>query len=431
MDGKIYNLNNLFLKYNIKGNYTLISDTNKINLLFGSAGEKIFKEFKGSFALLFADINGNIYIARDVIGRRPLYYFKTNGILMFASEIKSLIDFGTDIYELQPGSCMLNFGGPKKIKKIDTGDFSLMENQEDEKLEEKLENYLLESVERRISNNNLKIGVWLSGGVDSSIVAAFLKEFTDNIYTYSVGFENSPDLISAREVASYLGTRHTEYKLNVDELFSSIPNVIYYLESFDAPLVRSSLGNMIASKISASSDVVFSGEGGDELFAGYNYFLEFDSSKLIQQELVKAINTLHNTALQRVDRIANAYSINIKLPILDENLLDFVLRISPKKKVRKDKNTGKYILRKVASKYLPEAITWRGKDKFWEGSGIKYTLESKIEDIITDREFIKARKLPGNIRLRNKEAFYYYKVFNECYSGIDFNNVISFTQDFN
>ncbi len=431
LDGKIYNLDDLFLKYNLEENYKLITDVRKINLLFSTAGEKIFSEFKGSFVIILADADGNLYISRDVIGRKPLYYFKNNGFLVFASEIKSLIDFGKDIRELPPGSCMLNFGTPRKIKNIDTGDFSLLKDQKEEKLEERLENYLLESVDRRISGSNLKFGVWLSGGLDSSMVTALLKEFTDNVYTYSVGFENSPDLISAREVAKHLGTIHTEYKLDTDELFLNILRVIYYLESFDAPLVRSSLGNIIASKISASSDIVFSGEGGDELFAGYNYFLEFDSSKLIQRELVKAINALHNTALQRVDRAANAYGVNIKLPMLDENLLDFVLRINPDKKVRKDKNTGKYILRKVASKYLPESITWRGKDKFWEGSGIEDTLEKKIEDIITDREFARTRELPGNMKLRNKEEVYYYKIFKDCYHDIDFNKVISFTRDFN
>lgn len=434
VDGKIYNLDDLFLKYNIKHDKIksskLISDTGKINLLFNVAGKNIFKELKGSFVLILADLNGDIYIVRDVIGRKPLYYLRCNEVLMFASEIKSLINFGSDIRELPPGSCMLNFNNPEIIKEINAGDFSLMEIGEDKELEKRLENYLLKSMDRRISNNNLKFGVWLSGGLDSSIIAALLREFTDKVYTYSVGFENSPDLLSARKVADYLGTRHREYILNSEELFNSVPRVIYHLESFDAPLVRSSLGNMIVSKISASSDVVFSGEGGDELFAGYDYFLEFSSSKIIQQELIKAINNLHNTALQRVDRIANAYSISIKLPILDESLLDFVLRISPKMKVRKDKNVGKYILRKVASRYLPRVITWRDKDKFWEGSGIKDTLERRIEDVINDDEFVRAQKLADNVKFRNKEEFYYYKIFNDCYPDIDFNNVISFTQDF-
>jgi asparagine synthase (glutamine-hydrolysing) len=431
LDGKIYNLDDLLLKNNIKSKSGSISDTQKISILFESRGSEIFKEFKGSFAMVFADEEGNVYLLRDVIGKKPLYYHKDSKTLMFASEVKSLIGFTVDIQEFPPGCCMLNLASPKRVKEINMDDYSIIENPDPEMLEKKLEDYLFRSIDRRITDKNMSFGVWLSGGLDSSIVAALLKEFSNKIYTYSVGVEDSADLCSARKVASYLGTRHTEYKLNIEELFLSIPKVIYYLESFDAPLVRSSLGNIIASKISTSADVVFSGEGGDELFAGYDYFLEFDSSRIIQQELIKAINSLHNTALQRVDRIANAYSVNVKLPILDESLLNFVLRIHPKNKVRKDKNISKYILRKVASKYLPESITWREKDKFWEGSGISDTLEKKIDTMIADDEFKKIRDLMGSFRLRNKEEAYYYEIFRNYYSDVDISNILSFTQDFN
>lgn len=431
IDGKIYNLDDLLLKNNIRFEHGSISDAQKISILFENRGEEIFREFKGSFVMVFADKKGNVYLLRDVIGKKPLYYYKSNKTLMFASEVKSLIDFTGDIQEFPPGCCMLNLGSPKRVKKINMDDYSIAENPDPEMLEKELEDYLFESIDRRMTDKNMSFGVWLSGGLDSSIVAALLKEFSDKIYTYSVGIEGSADLCSAREVASYLGTRHTEYKLNIEELFLSIPKVIYHLESFDAPLVRSSLGNIIASKISTSADVVFSGEGGDELFAGYDYFLGFDSSRIIQQELINAINSLHNTALQRVDRVANAYSVDVKLPILDESLLNFVLRIHPKDKVRRDKNISKYILRKVASKYLPESITWRKKDKFWEGSGISDTLGKKIDTMIADDEFIKRRNLMDAFRLRNKEEAYYYEIFRNYYSNVDINNILSFTRDFN
>ncbi len=431
MDGKIYNLDNLLLKYGIENGHKDAYDINKISALFDNVGEKIFEEFQGSFALVLNDMNNNLYLVRDMVGSKPLYYLREGSTLMFASEVKSLAGLSKNIKELPPGSCMSNFKNPERIKEIRAEDYSMIEDAQPGELEDKLRDYLLKSVDKRISGSNLAFGVWLSGGLDSSIVAAMLKEFSDNVYTYSVGFEDSPDLVSSREVAKYLGTIHTEYKLDVEELFSSIPKVVYSLESFDAPLVRSSLGNMVVSKISSSSDMVFSGEGGDELFAGYNYFLELNSSSLIQREIVKAISALHNSALQRVDRVANAYGVNVKLPMLDEGLIDFVLGIPPRKKVRKDKNTGKYILRKVASGYLPETITWREKDKFWEGSGIEDTLENKIGGIITDREFEKERRLPGDVMLRNKEEVYYYKIFKECFSGVNFNNIISLTLDFN
>ena len=429
VDGKINNLDYLMLKYNIQVDNSLISDSEKICLLLNEVGKGIFKYFKGSFALVIVDEKGNIYLARDFIGRKPLYYYKDDETLMFASEVKSLIEFTSDIKEFTPGSHMINLLKPEVIKIVDADNYSIIRDQEPEVQEDKLEDYLLKSMDMRINDNNLNLGVWLSGGLDSSLVAALLREFTDKVYTYSVGYEGSSDLEAAKEVSDYLGTEHIEYMLNTEELFLNIPKAIYHLESFDAPLVRSTLGNMIVSKISASSDIVFSGEGGDELFAGYDYFLEYGSSKVIQEELVNAINSLHNTALQRVDRTANAYGVNVKLPMLDENLLNYVLKIPPKNKVRT--NTGKYILRKVASKYLPDDIAWRDKEKFWEGSGIEDTLEKKINTIITDKEYTNDIKSLDSPNLRNKEEAYYYKVFNDYYSDIDIDNILSFTQDFN
>jgi len=431
MDGRIYNLDHLMTEYNIGENNSLISDSEKICLLLNKAGKNIFRDFKGSFALVIVDKEENIYLVRDFIGTKPLYYYKDGKTLMFASEVKSLIGFTSDIKEFPPGSYMVNFSKPKIIKKVNTDNYTIINDQDSGTMEDKLEKYLLKSMDTRIADSNLNMGVWLSGGIDSSIVAALLKEFTDEVYTYSVGHESSPDLIAAKKVSDYLGTKHTEYMLDTEELFTNIPKAIYHLESFDAPLVRSTLGNMIVSKISAPSDIVFSGEGGDELFAGYNYFLEYDSSRVIQKECVNAINSLHNTALQRVDRTSNAYGVNIKLPMLDENLLDYVLKIPPKNKVRKDKNTGKYILRKVAAKYLPDDIAWRSKDKFWEGAGIEDTLEKKIDTIITDKEFSDNVESPDGPVLRNKEEAYYYKVFKDYYPDVNIEDILSFTQDFN
>jgi len=431
MDGKIYNLDHLMTEYNIGENNSLISDSEKICLLLNKAGKNIFRDFKGSFALVIVDKEENIYLVRDFIGTKPLYYYKDGKTLMFASEVKSLIGFTSDIKEFPPGSYMVNLSKPKVIKKVNTDNYTIINDQDSRALEDKLEKYLLKSMDTRIADNNAKLGVWLSGGIDSSIVAALLKEFTDKVYTYSVGHEGSPDLEAAKVVSDYLGTTHTECILNTEELFANIPKAIYHLESFDAPLVRSTLGNMIVSKISAPSDIVFSGEGGDELFAGYNYFLEYNSSKVIQKECVNAINSLHNTALQRVDRTSNAYGVNIKLPMLDENLLDYVLKIPSKNKVRKDKNTGKYILRQVAAKYLPYDIAWRSKDKFWEGAGIEDTLEKKINAIIPDKEFLDNVESSDGPTLRNKEEAYYYRVFKDYYPDVNIGDILSFTQDFN
>ncbi|MGM0366228.1 MAG: asparagine synthase-related protein [Actinomycetota bacterium] len=429
LDGKIYNIDRLMLKYRV-GKPEGATDSQKVSLLVKEAGPGVIKEFEGAFSLMVCDSSNNFYLARDLIGIKPLYYVKDGGRVIFASEIKSLVEFGNRIIEFPPGHIMKNLGTPSKHDSIGLDSYSFLNDAETEEMVSMLEKKLLDAVEKRITGNGKSIGVWLSGGVDSSLVAALVNKFTDSLYTFSVGFAGSPDLEASRVVAKALKTRHIEHKLNLEELYDAIPEVIYHLESFDAPLVRSSLGNMIASRLSSRADIVFSGEGGDEVFAGYNYFFDFDSSEVIQKELLKAINSLHNTALQRVDRLANANNVVVRLPMLDENLIDFAMTIPTEEKIKKAENISKYILRKVAEKYLPKEIAWRAKEKFWEGSGILDTLTEKIEDNIDDSEFEKNRKLDNGFVLRNKEEMYFYNIFRKFFGDLDINSVLSFTGDF-
>ncbi len=429
LDGKIFNIDELSQKYSINMPEQA-EDSKKISILVKHRGSNIIKELRGAFSLILWDENNQFYLARDIIGVKPLYYIKDSQRLIFASEIKSLIPFCGKVKEFPPGHIMKNMGDPVKYEGIETKADYIDDTETDEMIS-LLEEKLNCAVGKRITDSKKRIGVWLSGGVDSSLVAALVKNFTDQLYTFSVGFEGSPDLLSSKVVAEALGTRHIEHRLSLDELYETIPEVIYHLESFDAPLVRSSLGNMIASRISSKADIVFSGEGGDEVFAGYNYFLDFDSEQVIQKELIKAINSLHNTALQRVDRLANANHVIVRLPMLDENLINFALTIPTEEKIKKQNNISKYILRKVAEKYLPHEIAWRGKEKFWEGSGILDTLTKKIEYNIGDHEFENNRKLDNGFILRNKEEMYFYNIFRDFFGDLDIGSILSFTLDFN
>ncbi len=427
MDGKIYNIDMLMAKY--QPGAAVKNDLDKINMLVKKRGPSIVKEFRGAFSLLFPDDDKNLYLSRDVIGIKPLYYIKDGCRVIFASEIKSLVPIGGNILEFPPGHIMKNMATPQKYDGIYAGD-DFMDLLQKEEMVSLLEKKLLDAVQKRIPESAKRVGVWLSGGVDSSLVAALIKRFKDTVFTFSVGFEGSPDLEASKVVARYLGTEHVEHKLTLDELYDTIPEVIYHLESFDAPLVRSSLGNMIASRISSSADVVFSGEGGDEVFAGYNYFLDFESAKLIQKEMIDTINRLHNTALQRVDRLANANQVVVRLPILDANLVNFALTIPVEEKIKKSQNISKYILRKVAEKYLPYEIAWRAKEKFWEGSGILDTLTQRIKHNIADTEFEKNRRLDNGFLLRNKEEMYFYNIFRDYFGDIDIDKLVAFTPDF-
>lgn len=444
IDGKIYNLGDLYNKYSSKFTGEMTNDLETLQRLLDFFGIEIVKEFKGPFSILFIDRHGDVFLARDFLGRKPLYYSldQKSENLHFASEVKTLARFCSEINEFPPGSFIKNLSKPVILKDIKSNVFSpideahlkeqeMFHNQDS--IVKELEVLFFKSIEKRLfkKKSNHEIGIWLSGGMDSSIIASVVREFTDNIFTFSVGFEKSKDIEAARIVSSRLETKHMEFLLSTDYLFKMIPKTIYTLESFDAPLVRSTLGNLIASELSSNCDIVFSGEGGDEVFAGYRYFLDMNSDSSIQDGLIKALRNLHNTALQRVDRSANTYNVNVKLPFLDEELLEFSLCIPPKYKISHKKKSTKHILRLMASRYLPDSIVWRPKDKFWEGSGILNCLKEKIDKEIPDNEFTNRKTLKDGFTMRNKEEYYYYKIFQDFFPGINYNNFLSFTENFN
>lgn len=350
-------------------------------------------------------------LTRDALGVVPLYHGQApDGALAFASEVKALLEVTRDVHELPPGTVR----SQGRDEAVWTLRLQPPWAEEPAGLAAGLRQRLAAAVASRIGGGT--VGSWLSGGLDSSAMAALARPHVRELHTFAVGLPGAPDLPFARQVAEFIGARHHEVVVRAAELPALLPAVIRHLESFDALLVRSSLTNFVAAKAAAEEvAAVFSGEGGDELFAGYEYLKALDPAAL-PAELVDITGRLHNTALQRVDRSAAAHGLTAYVPFLDAAVVEFALRIPATLKLHG--GVEKWILRQALAGALPAAVLERPKAKFWEGAGVGDHLAAHAATRISDADFRRERRLPNGWQLNSKEELLYYRVFHEQFGEV-------------
>ncbi len=393
----------------------------KFTELLKKEGLSCFENIEGEFALAYLRDDGSCLVARDPFGVKPLYYTIKDKTLYIAPEIKALVDLDSPIKEAPPGSYYEKGKGwiryyslPKLVKK---------ENLSLDEAEEKMRHLLWLAVEERMTDVNIEdLGVYLSGGLDSSVVAALAAEIASRpINTYTVGIEGSQDITYAAIVAERIGSKSHVYTYNLDDMLEVLPSVIYHLESFDCAYVRSSIPNFIAARFAANDGrkVMLTGEGSDEIFAGYSYLKSLDSEDEITAEMAKFIDTLSRTGLQRVDRMNSAHGLDCRVPFLKPALLELVQKFPLDWKLHDfdsddDEPVDKWILRRAFEKELGSKVAWREKQQFDQGSGSSDMLTEVAEEAISDEEFEK-ESTEAPVPVRNKEELYYYRIFRRYY----------------
>jgi len=356
--------------------------------------------------------SGRLRVSRDALGVAPLYLGVTqDGSWCFASEVKALLEVTRDVTELPPGhsfdgfQCDLFMPLCQQPLLGDPPETIVME----------LRRRLVAAVEKRIRGP--VAGAWLSGGIDSSTMAALARPLVTALHTFVAGVAGAPDLEYARQVARHIGSEHHEVVVTPEQMLAVLPEVIYHLESFDALLVRSSITNYLVARLAAEHVAeVLSGEGGDELFAGYEYLKSIPTSELAN-ELLDITRRLHNTALQRVDRCASAHGLVAHVAFLDPDVVEYALRIPVELKIRK--GMEKWILRQAMDGLLPQSVLNRRKSKFWEGAGVGEILAEHADKKISDGDFSRERALPNNWLLNTKEELMYYRVFEEHFGRVE------------
>ena len=421
VDGQIYNLDT-FLQIKSEGYNYELQDVD-INLLiknFKEKGSEIFTQLIGSYSGVFFD-GTELFGFKDPVGAKPLYFCETEEIFAFSSEFKALAPLEGTVKPVLPGFLV---SSSCKIKKL----YSYPNFDVKYKLSKKYIKNLLSNINNLVKlvikdniNINQNTCALLSGGLDSNIIVHIAKQYIDDLNVFTVGTEGSKDLFYAKKYAKMYDLNHDWFEVSLEDLLDILPEVIYALETFDVALIRSSvLMYIISERIKSHDrfDVVLTGEGGDELFGGYEYLTKYQTPMSFNNELLDLLKVEHKTGLQRVDRIPYKFSIEARAPLFDIRLVELSFKIPPELKIlKKDGNVAKkWILRKAFEDEIPEEFIWRKKDKFSFGVGTQFLLRDYIEKQISDEEFYAEKEISEDIILRSKEELYYWRIFQSKFN---------------
>jgi asparagine synthase (glutamine-hydrolysing) len=268
---------------------------------------------------------------------------------------------------------------------------------------------LLEEAVKR----NLAEGLLFSGGLDTSILALISSKFA-SLKAFTVALEEAPapDVKYASLMAKKLGIKHLIHFIDEEELYDAIYTVVRTMRSFDPMEVRNSTAVYAALKMAKEEglSMVMTGDGCDELFAGYSFLFNLEGEQL-KFELEKLWRTMSFSSVP----LAEALGLEAKLPYLDSRVKNFAFKLDPAYKVRKERGQkwGKWILRKAFEGVLPDEIVWRVKTPIEHGSGTTI-LSALFEHRISDEEFQEKRGRyfkNDRVTIRSKEQLFYYEVY--------------------
>jgi asparagine synthase (glutamine-hydrolysing) len=492
-NGEIYNYNYLYELMNVTPETN--SDCEVIIHLYLKYGiEQTLQMLDGVYSFVLYDLrlednlDNYIYFARDPYGVRPLYLLKNknanynNNIIACASELKCLneilkkynntnnfqylshLEFdyvkenvNYEILQFQPGTystyklssmACSKWVSIQENKKYVTPSFPYICNYynsqmdttiEHEKYEANIIKYLCDAVKKRCLNTERPIACLLSGGLDSSLIAALVNQFykmefgfDKTIETYSIGLKGSEDLKYAKIVSDYIGSKHTEIIVTEKEMFDVIPELIYAIESYDTTTVRASIGNYLIGKyISKNSDakVIFNGDGSDELCGGYLYMKNCPDCIEFDCETRRLLKNIHLFDVLRSDKCISSHGLEPRTPFLDKTFVNYYLSIPQKLRFDSNKIMEKYLLRNsftienfqniYGRQILPNEILWRRKEAFSDGVSSKgrslYVILQEIISTVLKLENYYEEDIINKYPISTETEKTYYKNIFDCH----------------
>ena len=290
---------------------------------------------------------------------------------------------------------------------------------------ENIKNAVINSVKRRLDSDR-PLAFLLSGGVDSSLVAAISANLLGYpIQTFCCGMNEGTDLFYARKVAKHIGSNHTEVFFTPEEGLDAIRDVIWKTETWDTTTIRASVGQYIVSKhIGTKTDakVVLVGEGPDEVCSSYLFNWYAPSGKALHETALTYVDNIHYFDSRRGDRCLSGWGLEGRVPLLDPEFIYAYWQIPENMRHPKYKGIEKWWLREAFNDtdILPHDVLFRKKEAFSDGISSKEKswfeiIQEYVDTQISNEEFSKASELYTHCTPQTKEAFYYRKVFCEFF----------------
>ncbi|UCG82453.1 MAG: hypothetical protein JSW38_09670 [Dehalococcoidia bacterium] len=388
------------------------SDIDLFQQYYETHGKGCFTHLEGSYSCAIVEAD-EVILARDQVGARPVFYGSKQGAIYFSTEMKGLVDhIRSDIAELPPGYIYSTRDGLKEFPPF-VPDIPEVGNDLNSAADT-LRELVIEAVRKRMNGVN---AVSLSGGLDSSIVAVIAKQFNPDLLLFTATIDSAPgpDLENAKLMAEFLGMDHHIYRITDSDISDFIPEMIWYLESFDEDCISGIISNYYVSRMAKPyTDAILVGEGADELFGGYRMVLKspnVKSDEHREQLARKLVEIAYNTALRRLDRGWMANAVVYQTPYLDLKVVAFSQKIPMNWKIYGEKQVEKYILREAFRDMLPEKIANREKLRFAMGVGTDDVMDDLISKMVHPEEISKRPNTAYCLPFASFKEIYYYDEF--------------------
>ncbi|KAH1225922.1 Asparagine synthetase [glutamine-hydrolyzing] 2 [Glycine max] len=406
VNGEIYNHEEL-RKQLPNHTFRTGSDCDVIAHLYEEHGENFVDMLDGIFSFVLLDTRDNSFIvARDAIGVTSLYIgWGLDGSVWISSELKGLNDDCEHFESFPPGHLYSSkerafrrwYNPPWFSEAIPSAPYDPLA----------LRHAFEKAVVKRLMTD-VPFGVLLSGGLDSSLVAAVTARY-----------------LAGTNAAKQWGTKLHSFCVGLEDGIDAIEDVIYHIETYDVTTIRASIPMFLMSRKIKSLGVkwVISGEGSDEIFGGYLYFHKAPNKEEFHQETCRKIKALHKYDCLRANKSTFAWGLEARVPFLDKDFIRVAMNIDPDYKMikKEEGRIEKWVLRRAFDDeehpYLPKHILYRQKEQFSDGVGYGWIdgLKAHAEKHVTDRMMLNAANIFPFNTPTTKEAYYYRMIFERFF----------------